>query len=120
VAVAVSRRAFARGDVYLVQLDPTRGHELRKTRPCVIVSPDELNTQISTVIVAPMTTHGRAASWRPACRFRQRPGIAVLDQLRTVDTTRLVKRLGPLAPDTLTTVLVTLQELFAVEEVVSE
>ena len=102
-----------RGDVHLVRLDPTRGSEIQKTRPCVIVSPDELNAHLRTVIVAPLTTGGRAYPWRLRCRFQQRSGHVVLDQLRTVDRERVVKRLGALPGQTLTEVLGALQEMFA-------
>jgi mRNA interferase MazF len=102
-----------RGEVHLVRLDPTLGSEIQKTRPCVIVSPDELNANLRTVIVAPLTTGGRAYPWRIRCRFQQRAGFVVLDQLRTVDRERLVKRLGTLPGQTLTEVLVALQEMFA-------
>lgn len=102
-----------RGDVHLVRLDPTLGSEIQKTRPCVIVSPDELNAHLRTVIVAPLTTGGRAYPWRIRCRFQQRAGYVVLDQLRTVDRERLVKRLGALPDQTLTDVLRALQEMFA-------
>ena len=102
-----------RGEVYLVRLDPTLGSEIQKTRPCVVVSPDELNAHLRTVIVAPMTTSGRAYPWRIRCRFQQRSGYIVLDQLRTVDRERLVKKLGRLAGSTLVAVLGALQELFA-------
>ena len=104
---------MTRGDVHLVRLDPTLGSEIQKTRPCVIVSPDELNTHLRTVIVAPMTTGGRAYPWRIRCRFQRRSGYVVLDQLRTVDRERLVKRLGALSNETMSEVLGTLQELFA-------
>jgi len=89
------------------------GSEIKKTRPCVIVSPDELNQHLRTVIVAPMTTGGRAYPWRPRCRFRGRAGFVALDQLRTVDAERLLKSLGQLGPQTLLAVLRTLQEMFA-------
>jgi mRNA interferase MazF len=102
-----------RGDVYIVGLDPTMGSEIRKTRPCLIVSPDELNQHLRTVIVAPMTTGGHAYPWRVACRFQQQSGFVALDQLRTVDSTRLVKRLGRLSANTTTEALDTLQEMFA-------
>jgi mRNA interferase MazF len=95
-------------------LDPTIGSEIRKTRPCVIASPDELNEHLRTVIVAPMTTSGHSYPWRVACRFQRRSGFVVLDQLRTVDGERLGRRLGRLAPDTLEQVLTTLREMFAV------
>ena len=103
----------ARGDVHLVRLDPTIGSEIQKTRPCVIVSPDELNVHLRTVIVAPMTTGGRAYPWRIRCRFQQRTGYVVLDQLRTIDRERLVKRVGALPTDVLTDVLDGLQAMFA-------
>ena len=104
---------MTRGDVHLVRLDPTLESEVQKTRPCVIVSPDELNGHLRTVIVAPMTTGGRAYPWRIRCRFRQRSAYVVLDQLRTVDRERLVKRLGVLSGDTMAAVLGDLQEMFA-------
>src|SRR3954469_21087923 len=85
-----------RGDVYLVELDPTRGSKIRKTRPCLIVSPDELNHHLRTAIVAPMTTGGHAYPFRPAFRFAGKEGRVALDQLRTVDRDRLRKRLGVL------------------------
>jgi mRNA interferase MazF len=102
-----------RGEVYLVRLDPTLGSEIQKTRPCAVVSPDELNAHLRTVIVAPMTTGGRAYPWRVRCRFQQRTGYVVLDQLRTVDRDRLVKKLGALSGPTLAEVLGGLQEMFA-------
>ena len=111
--MAVARTTLARGDVYLVGLDPTMGSEIKKTRPCLIVSPDELNHNLRTVIVAPMTTGGQAYPWRVACRFQNRAGFVALDQLRTVDTERLVKRLGRLSAGSTTEVLDTLQEMFA-------
>jgi len=104
---------MTRGDVHLVRLDPTLGSEIQKTRPCVIVSPDELNAHLRTVIVAPMTTRGRTYPWRIRCRFQNRTGYVVLDQLRTVDRERLVKRLGVLSAETVTGVLAGLQEMFA-------
>ena len=111
--MAVARAAVARGDVHLVGLDPTLGNEIKKTRPCLIVSPDELNQHLRTVIVAPMTTGGQAYPWRVTCRFQNRSGFVALDQLRTVDRDRLVKRLGRLSAVTTTQVLDTLQEMFA-------
>jgi mRNA interferase MazF len=110
--MAVARPLFARGAVHLVALDPTMGSEIRKTRPCLIVSPDELNRHLRTVVVAPMTTGGHAYPWRIACRFQRRSGFVAVDQLRTVDTERLVKRLGRLDTDTVTAVLRVLQEMF--------
>ncbi len=111
--MALEHAPLARGEVYLIELDPTRGSEIRKTRPCLIISPDELNQYLRTVIVAPMTTGGHAYPWRVRCRFRDRSGFVAIDQLRTVDSERLVKRLGRITPGTLSTVLATLQEMFA-------
>jgi len=102
-----------RGEVHLVRLDPTLGSEIKKTRPCVVVSPDELNAHLRTAVVAPMTTGGKAYPWRIRCRFQRRSGFVALDQLRTVDQERLVQRLGALAPDTMSEVLGGLQEMFA-------
>src|SRR2546422_6412986 len=103
--VAVTRAARARGEVHLVGLDPTLGSEIQKTRPCLVVSPDELNQYLRTVIIAPMTTGGEAYPWRVPCRFQRRSGFVALDQLRTVDAERLLRRLGRLTPPTLTAVL---------------
>ena len=111
--VAVTRAAQTRGDVYLVRLDPTLGSEIRKTRPCLVVSPNELNQYLRTVIVAPLTTGGQAYPWRVPCRFQRRSGVVALDQLRTVDGERLVRRLGRLGPETIGVVLQRLQEMFA-------
>jgi mRNA interferase MazF len=102
-----------RGDVHLVRLDPTLGREIKKTRPCVVISPDELNQHLRTVVVAPMTTGGHAYPWRIGCRFQRRSGFVALDQIRTVDQERLVKHLGQLGSETLTEVLQGLQEMFA-------
>lgn len=110
--MAVKAGSVVRGDVHLVRLDPTVGSEVRKTRPCLVVSPDELNGHLRTVIVAPMTTGGHAYPWRVPCRFQNRSGFVALDQVRTVDGERLAKRLGRLSPGTTTTVLETLQEMF--------
>jgi mRNA interferase MazF len=99
--------------VHLVRLDPTLGSAIRKTRPCVVVSPDELNAHLRTAIVAPMTTGGQAYPWRVACRFQRRAGFVALDQVRTVDAERLVTRLGRLSPETVQAVLLGLQEMFA-------
>jgi mRNA interferase MazF len=102
-----------RFDVYLVALDPALGSEIQKTRPCVIVSPDESNRHLATVIVAPMTTKGRPYPTRTACRFQGKRGQVVLDQLRTVDKARLVKRLGKIGPAVQEEVLAILAEMFA-------
>lgn len=112
VAAGVARPP-SRGEVHLVDLDPTRGSEIRKTRPCVVVSPDELNHHLRTVIVAPMTTGGQPYPWRVPCRFRGTAGRVALDQLRTVDRERLVQRQGALAGAALAEVLAKLGELFA-------
>ena len=108
----VERESVLRGDVHLVHLDPTMGRKIRKTRPCLIVSPDELNRHLRTAIVAPMTTGGQAYPWRVSCRFQRRSGFVALDQVRTVGTDRLIKRLGRLTPEALTAVLRGLQEMF--------
>jgi mRNA interferase MazF len=105
--------AVSRFDVYLVSLDPTVGSEIRKTRPCLVVSPDEMNRHIRTSIVAPMTTKGRAYPTRVPCRFRGKAGQVVLDQIRAIDTARLARKLGRLDIDTGTKVLAVLAEMFA-------
>jgi mRNA interferase MazF len=102
-----------RGDVHLVSLDPTRGSEIQKTRPCLVISPDELNAHLRTVIVAPMTTAGQPYPFRVPCRFGGKTGFVVLDQIRTVDRERLVKRVGKLSGATFEKVLALLQEMFA-------
>lgn len=107
-------RAVQRGEVYLVALNPTRGREIRKTRPCAIVSPDELNAHLRTYIVAPLTTGSHSYPYRVACRFSGKDGHVVLDQIRTIDAERLVKRLGRLTDPTVEKVLGVLQEMFAV------
>jgi mRNA interferase MazF len=101
-----------RFDVFLVALDPTLGHELKKTRPCTVISPDEMNRHIGTVIVAPMTTKGHQYPTRTECVFQGVAGQIVLDQMRTVDKRRLVKKLGRLAPVTCDRVLNILSEMF--------
>jgi mRNA interferase MazF len=102
-----------RFEVHLVGLDPTVGSEIHKTRPCVIVSPDESNRHLRTVIVAPMTTKGHPYPTRMACTFQGKRGHIVLDQIRTVDRARLVKRLGVLTAAQATALLATLAEMFA-------
>ena len=103
----------ARFEVYLVNLDPVVGSEIKKTRPCLIISPDEMNAHIATVIVAPMTTKGQPYPTRVSCRFRGKQAQAVLDQIRTVDKSRLVKRLGAIDEATQSAVLSVLGEMFA-------
>jgi mRNA interferase MazF len=96
-----------------VNLDPTVGRESRKTRPCVVLSPDEMNEEIGTVIVAPMTTKGRAYSTRVECTFQGKRGRVVVDQIRAVDRVRLVRRLGKLSAVTSSEVLAVLGETFS-------
>ena len=102
-----------RFDVFLVNLDPTAGHEIKKMRPCLVISPDEMNHHIRTVIVAPMTTKGRSYPTRVPCRFKGKSGQVVLDQLRTVDSVRLTSKLGTISQRTCSEVLAVLQEMFA-------
>ena len=102
----------SRFDVFLVALDPTIGHEIKKTRPCVVISPDEMNHYVGTVIIAPMTTKGRDYPTRVTCTFHGVEGQVVLDQLRTVDKARLVKKLGRLSPPAAERVLDILIEMF--------
>lgn len=103
----------ARGEVWLVALDPTTGSEIQKTRPCVVVSPPELHDHLRTVIVAPMTTAGKAAPFRVPLTFLRKKGLILLDQIRTVDKTRLVKKAGAVSDLALSNALSTLQEIFA-------
>jgi len=102
-----------RFDVYLINLDPTIGREIQKTRPCLVVSPDEMNRFIKTVIVAPMTTKGTSYPTRVPCKFQGKQGQVVLDQIRTVDNIRLVRRLGKVGRQTQAEVLSVLSEMFA-------
>jgi len=102
-----------RFDVYLVNLDPTIGSEIQKTRPCLVISPDEMNAYIQTVILAPMTTKARDYPTRVSCRFEGTDAHIVLDQIRTVDKSRLIKRLGHITTTTQKQVLTILAELFA-------
>lgn len=102
-----------RFDVYMVNLEPTIGSEIRKTRPCLVISPDEMNRHIATVLVAPMTTKGKKYPSRVSSRFQGKTGQIVLDQMRTVDKTRLVKRLGRIGPSARAAVLAVLAEMFA-------
>ena|SRR5689334_12354057 len=102
-----------RFDVYLINLDPTIGSEIKKTRPCLIISPDEMNRFIKTVIVAPVSAKGRSYPTRVACKFQGKQGQVVLDQIRTVDKARLVRRLGKIGSQTQTKVLEILGRMFA-------
>ena len=103
----------SRFDVYIVALDPTVGSEIQKTRPCLIISPDEMNRHIATVIVAPMTTKGRTYPTRVACTFQGKEGQVVLDQIRTVDKSRLARKLGKISEETQIEVLSVLNEMFS-------
>ena len=102
-----------RFDVCLINLDPTIGYEIQKTRPCLIISPDEMNRHIRTVIVAPMTTAGKDYPTRISCEFKKKKEQIVLDQIRTIDKTRLIKKLGSINPETQLEVISVLQRLFA-------
>ena len=102
-----------RFDVFLIDLDPTKGKEIKKTRPCLVVSPDEMNRFIATIIVAPMTTKGRDYPTRISCKFEGKQGQIILDQLRTVDKSRFVRKLGRLDKTTQQKVLQVLSEMFA-------
>ncbi len=102
-----------RFDVYLVNLDPTMGSEIQKTRPCLVISPDEMNAHIATVIIAPMTTKGRPYPTRIPCQFEGKDGQIVLDQIRAVDKTRLVKRLGKIGTSEQKAIINILLEIFS-------
>ena len=102
-----------RFEVWLVNLEPTIGSEIKKTRPCLIISPDEMNKNIKTVIIAPMTTKGKKYPTRIRCKFQNKEGWFVLDQLRTIDKTRLVSKLGAIDVPTSRAVISTLEEMFA-------
>ena len=108
----MSRPAVATGEVWLVNLDPTVGSEIQKTRPCVVVSPPEMHDYLRTVIVAPMSTGSQAAAFRIGLTFQGQSGLVLLDQVRTLDKVRLVKRLGAIHPATLQKLLTTLQSVF--------
>ncbi len=101
-----------RFDIYLVSLDPTRGSEIKKTRPCVVISPDEMNHNIKTIIIAPMTSTIKKYPTRTPVEFQGKKGKVVLDQIRTVDKARLIKKIGRLKKNTYKKVLATLQEMF--------
>jgi mRNA interferase MazF len=100
-------------DVFLLSLNPTKGHEIRKMRPCVVISPNEMNHHISTVIIAPLTSKGRNYPTRVKCTFQGTQGQVVLDQIRTVDKIRFVKKLGKLSNQTQQAILESLAEMFA-------
>ena len=102
-----------RFDVFLINLDPTVGSEIQKTRPCLIISPDEMNQHIRTVIVAPMTTAGKDYPTRVPCEFQRKKGQIVLDQIRAIDKSRLIKKIGTIDPQVQAEVISTLQTMFA-------
>ncbi|MGM0454507.1 MAG: type II toxin-antitoxin system PemK/MazF family toxin [Thermodesulfobacteriota bacterium] len=102
-----------RFDVFLANLDPTIGSEIQKTRPCLVISPDEMNLNIRTVIIAPMISAQKAYPTRVSCTFHKKKGQIVLDQLRTIDKARLVKKLGTIDPKAQLDVISILQKLFA-------
>lgn len=108
----VSRPAVKTGDIWLANLDPTVGSEIQKTRPCVVVSPPEMHDYLRTVIVAPMTTGAQPAAFRIKLTFQGKFGLVLLDQVRTLDKIRLVKRMGAVKPATLQALLTTLQSVF--------
>jgi len=103
----------SRGEIWLIHLNPTLGSEIKKTRPCVVVSPQDMNDYLRTVIIAPMTTKGRAAGFRVPITHDGKKGLILLDQMRAIDKTRLVKKLGTIGAKTLQSTLNTLQETFA-------
>jgi len=103
----------SRGEIWLINLNPTLGSEIKKTRPCVVVSPQDMNDYLRTVIIAPMTTKGRAAGFRVPITHDGKKGLILLDQMRAIDKTRLVKKLGTIGAKTLHSTLNTLQETFA-------
>ncbi len=107
------RSIVSRGEIWLINLDPTIGSEIKKTRPCVVVSPQELNDHLRTVIVAPMTSKGRSAAFRIPITHDGKKGLILLDQIRAVDKVRLVKKVGKSNPKTLFASLAVLQEAFA-------
>lgn len=109
----VSPRRVKRGEIWLVNLDPTVGSEIQKTRPCVVISAPEMHDHLRTVIVAPMTTGNRPAPFRIPVRFARKDGLILLDQIQTIDKVRLVRRLGSVPPATLTATLAILAEVFA-------
>ena len=104
----------SRGEIWLINLDPTIGSEIKKTRPCIVVSPQDLNDHLSTIIVAPMTTKGRAAAFRVSITHDGKKGLILLDQVRTIDKARLVKKIGSASTKTLHASLGILQETFAI------
>lgn len=109
----MQKTLVCRGDVWLACLDPTQGAEIQKTRPCLVVSPPEIHDFLRTALIVPMTSKGFPAPFRISIEFSGKAGLLLLDQIRVVDKSRLIKRLGALEDDVLKTALDTLQELFA-------
>jgi mRNA interferase MazF len=109
----VNPKRVKRGEIWLARLDPTVGSEIRKTRPCVVISPPEMHDYLHTVIVAPMTTGSHPAPFRIPIRHAGKDGLILLDQIRTIDKVRLAKRSGLISPATLSATLATLAEIFA-------
>ena len=109
----VKRGPVVRGEIWLVNLDPTVGSEIQKTRPCVVISPPEMHDYLRTAIVAPMTTGSHPAPFRIAVRHGGKRGLILLDQIRAIDKVRLVKRAGAISPATLSATLAALAEIFA-------
>ncbi|MGA3100762.1 MAG: type II toxin-antitoxin system PemK/MazF family toxin [Terracidiphilus sp.] len=109
----VRPRTVRRGEIWLARLDPVVGSDIRKTRPCIVISPSEMHDHLRTVIVAPMTTKAFPAGFRVPITHSGRSGLILLDQVRTIDKVRLVRRLGSVSPATLTSTLATLAEIFA-------
>ncbi len=106
------QRRVARGEVWLVALDPTIGSEIRKMRPCLVISPPELQDHLRTLLAAPMTTAGRAAPWRIPIRFDGKDGLVLLEQIRALDRERLVRRLGKAPDQTVSLTLARLRNMF--------
>jgi mRNA interferase MazF len=102
-----------RGEVWLAAIDPTIGSEIQKTRPCLVISPDELNDHLRTVVVAPMTTGSRPAPWRIPAKFQNKNRFLLLDEISTLDRERLIRALGTISANTLNQTLAVLRELFA-------
>ncbi len=105
------KQSIRRFDIWLVQLDPTQGSEIRKTRPCVVISPDEMSS-LKTAIVAPMTSKGFSFPSRIQCIFQRKRGFILLDQMRAVDKSRLTKKLGKISPEAQAKTINCLQEMF--------
>lgn len=103
----------ARGDIWVVNLDPTQGSEIRKSRPCVVVSPPEMHDHLRTVLVAPMTSKGQPAPFRIPIAHDGQKGLVLLDQVRAVAQSRLLRKSGRASPSTLAHILATLQTIFS-------